>query len=388
MQYISLYAFYFIYFIMNGFSAFLPKYFAELGFGESGIGLLTSLPAILSMLFMPLWGTVADRSPQKRFVVLALTVATSLTCVLLNVCRELYPLLAATCLFNAVSSGAMPTATSLSLEYCSKTGKPYGPIRLVGTVGYQAGAVLTAFLFVDSLNGLYLAMGAAVLVAGLNAFLMPDVKGHQFGEKQKLHIWELLRDRHTLYLYIVILFCTMSSQFYMSFFTKYLGDLGMGNDTVSVITLLSVLPEVLFLIVENKLRRIPHMNSVWKWIWLGMAVNAVRWLLLSVLKQPWQIIIVQLFTAVSVMSCLEFFPALWLARHVDKGLSSSAQSMLNVTSFGVAKLLGSLLGGVICEMTGIPFMFRVFGIMLTIGSIAFFIPMKKLDKSDTTDFVS
>ena len=73
----------------------------------------------------------------------------------------------------------------------------------------------------------------------------------------------------------IILFATIPTQFYTSFFAKHLGDLGMGNGIASVITFFSVALELPFLAMGDRLFK---KMSVWNWLLVGMALNGVRWL--------------------------------------------------------------------------------------------------------------
>ena len=374
MQYASLYAFHFLYFILNGVSTFLPKYYAEIGISDSGIGLLSSAPAIVAMCAAPVWGMLTDRFREKRYSIWIAAGLTAAVCVLLDRCEALPVLLPCVCLYSACAAGTMPAATSISMEYCSQSGKPYGPVRLIGTVGFQAGLLLIPLLFPRRLSGLYLSLAAASVLAGIAALGMPRVRGRQYAAK-KVPLRELFRDRKLVALYAVILFATVSSQFYMSFFTKHLGDLGMDNGTVSLIQLISVFPELPFLWFCDRLKK---RMTVWQWVWIGIAVNGVRWVLFSFMKGAAGLAVVQLCTAVTVMACFETIPAFWVSSHVREDMRSTALAMLNVTTFGVGRLLGGLLGGVLCEITGIPFMFGLFGCALLAGAAALFVPLKKL----------
>ena len=56
--------------------------------------------------------------------------------------------------------------------------------------------------------------------------------------------------------------------------------------------------------------------------------------------------------------------------------------MLSLTSFGAGKIIGSLLGGFVCERTGIPAVFAFNGIMLLLGSLLFLKPTRGLIRAD------
>ncbi len=164
--------FYTVYFIYLGFAALISKYFAEIGLNESQIGILTSVPALIAMCFMPMWGALSDRIKLKKLV-LSFTVimagatllfvdsATDFTMVdaatgrLAANATKFIPLLIILIINHIFAQSCLSNATSISLEYTASVGATYGPVRMMGTVGYQIGALLTGIICVGSLRHLY-----------------------------------------------------------------------------------------------------------------------------------------------------------------------------------------------------------------------------------------
>ena len=68
--YRALYLYFFISYIARSFPALAPKLYAEKGMGEGLIGVMTSVPSLVAMAFMPLLGSLSDRAPRKRTVLL------------------------------------------------------------------------------------------------------------------------------------------------------------------------------------------------------------------------------------------------------------------------------------------------------------------------------
>ena len=245
-------------------------------------------------------------------------------------------------------------------------------------MGYQVGALLVGFLLSESLGSLYPLIGVVTLISFAATFMMPNIEGHQH-HRQKVPLTRLFADRHVRWLYLIIFLATVSSQFYASFYTKHLGDMGMDNATVSWITLFSVMLELPFLYFGD---RIARKTNIWNWLMIGILCNGVRWLGLAFCKSPLPIILFQL-PGVTVLACFEFFPALYLTRRVAPELSGSAQSMLTLTTFGAAKIVGSLIGGQICERTGIPALFAFNGAMLLVLAVALWKITRRLIASET-----
>ena len=373
MRYISLFVFYFVYFISTGMSTFIPKYYGEIGMTNGQIGLLTSIPTLVALAITPLLGTLTDRIPKKRYLLSLLMLALAGACFLVPYSTGFVALLAIMSVYTVVGNNVLPVMSTISIEYTSQIGKPYGPIRLMGTIGYQIGALLIGVILSTSLKSLYPMMGVSVLLACATTFLLPDVKGHQH-KQEKVPLTKLFADKHLRMMYIMIFFATISTQFYQAFYTKHLGDLGMDNQITSIITLLAVILELPFLYIGDRLYK---KANIWNWLLIGMLFNGVRWLGLAFSKTALMNILFQL-PGVTVLACFEFFPALYLSKRVSPELAGGAQSMLSLVSFGAAKVIGSLIGGQICQYTGIPALFAFFGIWMLVGSVIFWLPTRKL----------
>lgn len=379
MKYNSLLVYYFMFFLMNGFSTFVPKYYGEIGLTDGMIGILTSIPTIVAVACSPMIAVLTDRVPKKRYMLTVLLALLSLSCFLIAPCRSMGALLLTVSLHVAVFNGILPLSNAISLEYTREIGKSHGRVRLMGTVGYQVGALVAGAIMSKSLNNLYQFMGAILIITVGITFVMPNVKGHQHANKEKVPLSKLFADKHVRWMYGMLFFATVSTQFYMAFFTKHLGDLGMSNSVVSWVTLLSVIMELPFLYFGDKIAK---KTNVWNWIIIGLVINSVRWIGLSYSRSVVPILLFQL-PSVCVLACYEYFPALYLNRKVPEELSGSAQNMLALMMFGVAKVVGTLLGGQICERIGIPAMFLINGVMGLIGVAVFWPITRKLIRKDT-----
>ena len=377
MRYASLYIFHFIHFIATGCAAFLSKYYGEIGLSDGRIGLLTSAATILAMGAMPLLGSLSDRIGQKRALLAAELAVMAAACFAAWRCERFVPLLLTVSLYTVFTISVLPLATTISLEYCAGANRPYGPIRLLGTVGYQAGALLVGALLAKSLRDLFAMMGVCILLSAAATALMPDVRGHQ-QRRERIPLRRLFADRRLKWLYGMILFASVTTQFYNAFFGKYMGDLGMSNALASKITFLSVLMELPFLLLGDRIRK---WTTVWSWLRVGFIVNGVRWLGLAFLHEPAAIVLFQL-PGVTVLACFEFIPAFYLSTHVSDEMLGSAQSMLSLVIFGAGKIIGSLLGGLVSQRAGIPAVFAFNGAMLLLGCAAFWRPMSRLIREE------
>lgn len=369
----SLYLFYCVNFIATGMLTYSAKYQGEMGLTDGQIGLISAVMATTSLIFQPGWGMLADRVRFKRTVLVFSQAVAGLLCLLVPLTAGRFlPLLAVLTVYGIFSLPAMPVGNAISLEYTSKTGHAFGPIRMMGTIGYQISILGAGFLLANSLAGLYPAIGCVLLLSAGSALLLPDIQGHQ-NKKQKVPITVFFRDRKLLLLFAVAFLSNIGHQFNLAFFSKHLGDLGISNTVTGLINTCSVLLEIPFLFFGD---RIMKRRSIWTWMTIGLAVGSVRFLLLSVLRTPVWIVFAQMLS-ITQLACFEFFPYVWLSRVTRSELQASAQSIYQIITFGIARIAASLLGGVIADAAGIPRMYAVCGILMAVTFAVFFVPMRR-----------
>jgi len=366
MQYAVLFVFHFVSFIMTGASTFLSKYYGDIGMSPGQIGLLTSVPTLVSLAFMPLIGTWTDRVAHKKYLLAALMACMAAMCFAVGRFRTFFPLIFLVCVYQVFSMSSRPISNTISLEYTDRIHRPYGPVRLLGTVGYQVGALLVGWLLRDSLKGLYPFMGWSVVAALAVAFFLPNIAGHQHASKQKVPMRRLFADRHIATLYVLIFLASITTQFYMAFYSKYMGDIGFTNSQISVITLFSVMAELPFLMFAD---RIAPKLTVWQWLLVGYVCNGIRWLGLAFARSMWLIVLFQI-PGVTVLACFEFFTALYLNHRAAPEQSGLAQMMLSLTIFGAGNIVGSMIGGQIAEFVPTGTIFAFNGVMLLVLAAA------------------
>ena len=250
----SLYLFFGVYFISVGMTGMAPKFYGEIGLSDAQIGAITTVMTVAGLLLQPVWGTLADRAAHKKTVLAAaLAVAGVISFLVLPVSGNYGLLLLTLTVFNIFLLPAMPVGNAIGIEYTSTHGKSFGPSRMMGTIGYQVGILGVGLLLAESLRGLYPAIGVILLLASGLALLLPAVRGHQGKKQNRVPISVLFRNRDIVLLLSVTFLAHIGHQFCLSFFTKHLGDLGMGNSLTGLITMLSV---ILTVLVTNKMSKV------------------------------------------------------------------------------------------------------------------------------------
>ena len=375
---ISLYLFHAIYFISLGMTTFVSKFYGEIGLTDGQIGLISAMMAFVALFLQPIWGTSADRARYKRNVsAAALAVAGGLCFLVMPATSNFIWLILVLTLYNAFLLPVMPVGTAISIEYTSKHGHAYGPVRMLGTIGYQAGILATGFILTKSLRGLYPAIGAVLFLSAGFALMLPSVRGYQH-QQQKTPLFQLFRDRKIRLLMAVVFVASIGHQFNMAFFTKHLGDLGLDNTVTGYISMLSVILEIPFLLFGDRLMK---RMSVWKWMLIGLLIGGARFALLAAVRTPGMLILAQSLS-ISHLACFEFVPMVHLGKTVRAELQAGSQSMLQMFSFGIARIVGSLAGGMIADSTGIPFVYGICAALMTGSAVLFYFPLRNFTSAE------
>jgi len=375
----SLYLFYTTYFFAIGLTTYAGKFYGEIGLSNSQISLISAFPAFVALFAQPMWGSISDRVKFKRNVLtVALLGAAAFAFLVQPVVKWYLPLLAVLTIINTFTLPILPVGNAISIEYTKETGHDFGPVRMMGTVGYQIIILVAGFFFTTTLNGLYNVYGVLLIIAALTTRLLPPVQGYQHG-KEKISFTVFFKDKSLLLLFGLVFLAQLCSQFYLAFFSKHLGDLGVSNATTGIITMLSVSLEVPFLFFGDKLMK---KMSIWRWMWIGLIINAVRFLGLSVVKTP-ALIVTFGILSVGLMACFEFFPAIYLNKAVQKELRGTVQNTYTLVAFGISRIVGTLIGGQIAQATSIATVFGINGCMLLIVAIVTAVPLYRRAKADT-----
>ncbi len=374
-NYLKLMTLYGLYFIALGASSFTSVYLGGKGMDNAQIGMLLSVPPLLSLVVQPIWGLAGDRAKYKR-TILAITYAgTGIACFVIDFAQGVWPLLAAMCLYNCFCQGCSPIISTICMEYTENRKSGFGPIRMVGSITYQIMVLFLGFVLSGTMPGLFRIMGVIYVLCSAYALAMPPIEGHQHEKEKKVSPLLLLKDRRILLL-LCMTFCgKIAGMFYVSFFNKYSQELFQSNSIMSVLSFVAIFMEIPFLLFAGKFMK---KLKITYWVLLGYLLNAIRFIGISSTQSLPVLIVLQL-AGVSIMACFEFYPSLYLNAIAPKELLGSVQSLTTIVTFGLTQMAGSLLGGFMADALGLQRAFGVYGAFLVLMLVVFAYPAKKAD---------
>jgi nucleoside transporter len=249
----------------------------------------------------------------------------------------------------------MPTlalVNSIAFRQMQDPQKEFGPIRVLGTLGWiVAGVIIGPLLHLETKNSLQItflmAAGAATLL-GFFSFTLPatpPVKSGQsssVGDLLGLDAISLLKNRSYLIFFLASIAICIPLAFYYGFTNPFLNEVGV-KDAAGV-QVLGQASELLFMLAIPLLFR---KLGVKKMLAIGMAAWVLRYLFFAYgdgLGNYWMLVAGIVLHGV----CYDFFfvtGQIYTDNLAGEQFKSAAQGFITLATYGVGMLIGTLLSG-------------------------------------------
>lgn len=348
--------FYICYYFQNAvYNGYFSLFLVSAGVLEQNIGYIMAFAPIVGMLMQSVWGQVGDRMKYKNILLSLLTFGSAVALLLGGFVNNTLWGFAIVCAYMFFQSALMPLMDAITLEALDKGRYAYGPVRAVGTVSYMVASYLIGLLLKDNyaivpyIVALFLALG---LVA---SFFMPRIEGHQHGKKQKTPMTALFKNKTLMILIGFTMFNICGFTHCSTYFSLYFKDLGATSSLIGLANFLGPIGEIIFLPLGDKIFKKTGAATL---TIIATSFMAVRALVIGITTNLYVLLITSaLFGWCSMM--MNFGMIKFINMTIEDELKASGQMLLNMASFGVAKILGSLLSSVLVSFFGmrIPFFF-------------------------------
>jgi PPP family 3-phenylpropionic acid transporter len=347
----SLAAYYFWYFAAVGvFEPYLAPFWREAGFSPREFGFLLALLPGVAIAAPFLWTAAADLTRRVQPIFLFNTALCAVVAFLIPALRDFVPAAAAVLVFSLARSPLIPIANSFTLRALGGSPERYAGVRLWGTIGYIAAAVVAGSLMdrIGLARGIY-GIGLAMLACAVTAWVGRSRDRLALPPARLRDIGRVLADRRLQRLLVAGGLARLSYCPYETFYTIHLGQLGLSRTFAGAAWALAAASE---LAVMLRWRRLCQRAGPRAWLGLGLGAHVVRWGLLAVAAGPVSLLAIQLTHALT-------FGAFYLAavQEVDAaapdGLRATAQGAFSSVTFALGGFLGNTLSGLLYEPLGI-----------------------------------
>jgi MFS family permease len=161
-----------------------------------------------------------------------------------------------------------------------------------------------------------------------------------------------------------------------SFFSIFLDDIHATEGLIGLAWTLAALSEIPVFLAAGLLIKKISASGLLK---ISFLAFALRWLLLSFISTPVLALLTQLLQGISLASFL-VGGITYVSELAPVGLNTTAQSIFTSVSYGLAAIMGSLIGGYFYDNWGMPAMFRFFCLIAIFGLFIFSVGNKLREK--------
>ena len=340
------------YYVTNSvYQGYLSLYYNSLNFTSGQIGTIFAAVALVSIFTQPFWGTCADRMKVRNTLLRLLALASLFSMLAFTLSSQYIPLLLLACLFSCFYTSIQPLGDSIILENLQKGDRPFGPIRLVAGLCFAVASL--AFGQVLNAPGrerwsVYIITGMCAVII-LATFALPPTAGQQAAGGRKMPFSALFRQRDLMMLmgFVALLMLTMG--YFYTFFSPHFVSLEGGNSgLLGWAYFVSACSEVPFLLNSDRLfDRI----GIGKLMCISALALTARWLILALSHNYIVVMCSQVFHGWGFI-VITVGMAKYINLSVPAELKSSGQLLLGAVSFGVARAVGNLGGGLLADAVG------------------------------------
>jgi MFS transporter, PPP family, 3-phenylpropionic acid transporter len=366
-------ALYFSYYLALGaIIPFINLYYERLGLSGLQIGALTAIPVLISSTAVLLWSSLADTLRWHRRILRIGLFLSAATILLLSTATTFEGLLGYIVIYAFFMSPVVPLLDSWALEAAEDSHRSYGELRLWGAVGWSISTVLVGLIIQRfGIHWLFYCYVALLLLTFFIALFQPRRK---VIERQSLRhgLRTLLLNYPILLFLLAVFLVSLSLNANLSFFSIYLDTIGASEGAIGLGWAIASLSEIPVMLFSGRIARRIGATGLLK---VAFTIFAIRWLLYSFITTP------ALALAVQALHGLSFGAYLvggvtYINERTPAGLSTTAQALLNLVSFGLSSIAGSLLGGYLFETLGFTWFFRLLTLIVLLAFALFLLSQR------------
>ncbi|RSK53244.1 MFS transporter [Bacillus canaveralius] len=354
------------------YNTFLPVYLNNIGLSKTSIASLLSIGPLIAILAQPIWGSLGDRSDSKNRILQILLLGSALTILLFPLSEIYIYLLIVICLTTFFQTSIYPLSDAITLEYLSQTKWNFGPIRLAGTIGFALMSVVCGIVARNQINSIFFMYFIIMIIAILICSKLPKIKGYQ-SKGDTFSPLILLKNRNLMLFMIFSFFIQITMGYYYSFFPIYFQQLGGDNGLLGWSMLFSSISELPFLLFGHKIVKRFGIHTV---LLCTAFFAGIRWVFMFFVDNPYLVLPIQMLHGLIVIVLLVAI-AIFIDNEVPKELKASGQTFNALVSLGIARIVGSIIGGVASEYVGMRQVFLYNAVLAFITFLVFTFVFKR-----------
>lgn len=355
-----------VYMLLTIYSTFIPVYLDGIGLSKSIIGALMAVGTLVSIITQPLWGMACDRSSNMNFLLMAMFLGSAISMILYPLSTGFVFIVIITSAYATFQSSIIPVSDAMVLEYMENRRWKYGPVRMAGSIGYALMSILAGLLARHNINVIFLLYFCISMIAFINVFRLPKIRGHQ-SNGSKASMWGVFKSRQLVTLLAFHFVIQITFGFYYSFFPIHYVQLGADSGFLGMSMVISAFSELPFLLFADKIIKRFGINKI---LISSALIISIRWMLTGIVKNINLLLLVSAAHGWSFI-VFSYCMATFINKNVPKELKASGQAMNALLCIGLARVIGSSIGGIISDVTGFSQVFWINSLICLIAALTF-----------------
>ena len=350
-----------LYMCFAAFWPYMTAHYANLGIDSGRIGILASIASVATILILPIWSRISDRTGNRRAVLKVIALGSGLTVLLFIVSESFWALFFTLTLFVSFQACFIPLFDAVVITYLTQHQIKFSSIRIGGTIGFALMILIAGYIYAYSSTLTFILASVFFMILFLCVRKIPQIELEK-KEKKKFDIRRLFRNKKIIFILFIAFVVQVAQGFYFAFLGVHVQELGYTSREIGMAHLLSVLFEIpVFIVIDRVLKRFSVITVT---IFCGFMV-ALRMLLLFAATDMVMVYISMLGNGISFIG-MYYSCATFINNEMESDLKSTGQSMLALCQMGFGNITGNLLGGYISLYAGTRFAFLYFGTGLSI----------------------
>ncbi len=340
------------YYMTNSiFQGYTSLYYTSIGFSSAPVGAIFAGIALVSVFSQPFWGVCGDRVKSRNRLLRGLVLAASVSILCFWFTRSFIPSLLLACLFSCFYTSIQPMGDSVILAALEKEKLPFGPYRLSGGVTFAiASLIFGSLLNVPGRESWAIFFTAGFCLTMIPAsYALPDTPGYQSASGKRMSFGALLKNKELMGLMLFMLPMQMTMGYFYTFFSPlFMSFEGANGTLLGWCYFISALGEVPYLLLSDKLY---EKLGAGKLMCISACVLTLRWIILAMTDNVTVTLFSQLLHGWGFI-VMTVSMAKHISRTVPAELQASGQMLLAMVSYGLARAVGNLGGGLLANAFG------------------------------------
>lgn len=308
---------------------FWPVWLSGRGLTPTDMGLVMATGLLVRGFTMPLIGSLSDRAPDRRIVLVIATVVAFLAGVLFHFAHTIGDFMLATAVMTVGFGAVGPLAENQAMLLATARVFEYGRVRALGSMGFVVCTVGAGYILAGRSSETVLAMVLAMVTVMIAFSLALPAAPPGPPAARRGEIGPLLRQRTILWLLAAVTLIQCSHAVFYAFGTLEMRRLGVSDGAIGVLWAVSVLAEiVLFWRGQSLLRWVAPIAL----LAIAGVGGVLRWCLMAVVSSIPALAAVQILHA-ATFGCCHLSMMIILARAVPVSHSATAQGLFASGSY-------------------------------------------------------